>query len=557
MCDFLQQLNKQKDECNIVFVVTIFFIVTSFAYAPFFVDDIIYPKILSFGSIGMLLLLFSKGDMAIYLCGKKLVWSVLALLFYILVRHNGYFSVFVPIILVSVMLLLFFSERKVPNDVVGRASLIVSIGAVIICSAQSFGLMRFYESFLFTGIFDNPSGVSVLMSLCFPFVLEQWFKDRSWTTMVIIVLIVMCVVLIQSRSGILAMLLSSLMVIDINKKVNSKQTVLVLSVGLLLLICLFVLKNNSTMGRFFLYSNTLTLLKKNLFLGYGPWGYETNVMNIQAEYFMKHKLSVYGDLAGEMRHPLCEPLLLLVNYGLVGFFLLLWICSEIYKSWKQRRSVWHCCLAAFVVQSLFTYTMRYPSTWFVVILCLSQIVSGTQGIKVKKFVLPKGIVIVVLLWGSLAIGNDAKYEYQWYRQTKQEEVDLVSLEQMANNWNGNPLFFRSYAEILQNEFLFDRSNNMLERYNQYIIDFNSQIMIADNYYAMGQYKEAMSYYYKASYMCPVRFVPMKGMMRTYRRMDMNEEACQIARDIILKKPKINSFDVELIKSEARKQLWQK
>ena len=35
MCDFLQQLNKQKDECNIVFVVTIFFIVTSFAYAPF------------------------------------------------------------------------------------------------------------------------------------------------------------------------------------------------------------------------------------------------------------------------------------------------------------------------------------------------------------------------------------------------------------------------------------------------------------------------------------------------------------------------------------------
>lgn len=134
MCDFLQQLNKQKDECNIVFVVTIFFIITSFAYAPFFVDDIIYPKILSFGSIGMLLLLFSKGDMAIYLCEKKLVWSVLALLFYILVRHNGYFSVFVPIILVSVMLLLFFSERKVPNDVVGRASLIVSICNYLFCS---------------------------------------------------------------------------------------------------------------------------------------------------------------------------------------------------------------------------------------------------------------------------------------------------------------------------------------------------------------------------------------------------------------------------------------
>lgn len=533
----------------------IFLIAICFVHVPFFTDDVIYPKILTYGCCGAILVILGKGAVIKTTWNNTLIVSVLMLLLYIIIRHLGIPSIFIPTALTSIMLLLFFCNIEVSLNKFYGISFVVAVGMTIVCIVQHFGCMRFDDTLPISGMFDNPTGVSVLLSLLFPFILEGWIKLRKKSAMIGVVLIIACICFLQSRSGVIALLLSSLMLMYMYKRITRKRLLLLLGIGLFFLIYLFVSKSSSTFGRIFIYSNTLSLLKGYMLLGYGPWGYEANAMDMQAAYFMNNGNSIYASLAGESRHPLCEILLLLVNYGLVGFGLLIWVCYEVVKSWNLHHSVYHCCLLSMSIQSFFTYTFCYPSTWLITILCLSQI-ANRQNDSPKSSVLQKWCVVFVMLWSLTMYVKDALFEYKWYKSTLTEEADLQSFERMATHWNGNPHFFHSYAEMLRYEFQFERSNQMLRRYGQYIKDYSSQMMMADNFYAMKNYESALSLYKYAAYMCPVRFMPMRGMMRTYQKMHMDAMATQIAHDIIEKKPKINSIDIELIKYEAKKQIGQ-
>ena len=55
-------------------------------------------------------------------------------------------------------------------------------------------------------------------------------------------------------------------------------------------------------------------------------------------------------------------------------------------------------------------------------------------------------------------------------------------------------------------------------------------------------------------MCPVRFLPLRGMLRTRQKQKVQSEASLIAQTIINKKPKIKSYTVSVIKAEAQNYL---
>lgn len=74
------------------------------------------------------------------------------------------------------------------------------------------------------------------------------------------------------------------------------------------------------------------MIKDNPVTGYGSGGFLANYMNYQAEYFARDTDNKYAMLAGDVKHPFNEYILLVVNYGLIGFllFLLLFIfCGNV------------------------------------------------------------------------------------------------------------------------------------------------------------------------------------------------------------------------------------
>lgn len=65
------------------------------------------------------------------------------------------------------------------------------------------------------------------------------------------------------------------------------------------------------------------MIKDNPVTGYGSGGFLANYMNYQAEYFARDTDNKYAMLAGDVKHPFNEYILLVVNYGLIGFLLFL------------------------------------------------------------------------------------------------------------------------------------------------------------------------------------------------------------------------------------------
>lgn len=57
-------------------------------------------------------------------------------------------------------------------------------------------------------------------------------------------------------------------------------------------------------------------------------------------------------------------------------------------------------------------------------------------------------------------------------------------------------------------------------------------------------------------MVPIRFMPLYGLMQTYMQKGDTVRAQSIAKQIVVKKIKVNSTEVEMIKCEAKKILGQ-
>ena len=55
-------------------------------------------------------------------------------------------------------------------------------------------------------------------------------------------------------------------------------------------------------------------------------------------------------------------------------------------------------------------------------------------------------------------------------------------------------------------------------------------------------------------MCPARFIPLRGLLRTYKKTNDKEKTDSIAHYIINKNPKVKSYTVSIIKAEANKHL---
>lgn len=87
-------------------------------------------------------------------------------------------------------------------------------------------------------------------------------------------------------------------------------------------------------------------------------------------------------------------------------------------------------------------------------------------------------------------------------------------------------------------------------------DYYLQLMIADNYYKLGQYDESIQHFKQAAAMCPVRFMPLYRLTKLYLERGQTEQAQALARQIMNKEVKIPSPTINAIKYEMRQYLEQ-
>lgn len=468
-----------------------------------------------------------------------------------------------PLILLSFILLIVIF-RSLPQSYLSALSPII----ILVCLLQAFwgigqyiGLCYSDTGFIMAGSFDNPAGFAASLTAGLPFCFTLLGHSRYRTILGVFCMTVLsgAIVLSGSRTGIFALVIIYCLYF-ISRYDNLRIHPLKILIGVFLgimavLSILFLLRPESAMGRLFIWRNTLSMIADKPLFGHGPGAFNREYMTYQADYFAQNPDSQFGILADNVAHPFNEFLLLAVEYGLIGFLLLVCIIGVfVYLRPPRMSSPYFLCLLSIAVFSCFSYPLRYAFIGLLIAISF-----GSMRIGNKLWVVKVRWPIVVLGCGliggaTFVLIKDIKFEYTWGKMATQigyTEKQLTEYANLYEHWNGDIYFLYNYGAVLNYEGYYEQSNFIMAHCLGFLNDYDVQLMVGDNYNGLGVSNMALYHYELARSMLPNRFVPLYRMMLLYQDAHETEKSVSIAHEILQKEIKVPSATISLIRNKAQ------
>lgn len=458
---------------------------------------------------------------------------------------------------------------------------------------QYVGWIRDPTGFTMTGAFDNPIGFAATLALMFPAGLYLFLtmnrdnntsstkrnnrKIYRYIEYLIgsgLAVISLAIILSGSRTAMLAVLVSSGLLVVLETKliywikthVAYGEMVVLLCIIILLggtIFGLYQLKEDSANGRLLIWRISADMIIDRPLLGHGQGAFQAKYMDYQAAYFNKHPESPYRQLADNTKHPFNEFILIAVEYGVVGLsFVLLFLFflfRNIVLSNHPLRFICISSLVGFLVISCLSYPLQYVSVWLLVIfyavLTTKTVHFSWQN---RSWALGSKIIVTSLSLIALFLTvRQAQAQIKWSNVASRAlsgEVQTVLPEyrKLYSYFKKNPLYLYNYGAILSLAEEYDRSITILEECKNYFNDYDLQILLARNYKNKANLKKAENTYKYAANMVPNRFWPLYQLVKLYRRQHKIKKAHALARQIIHKKVKVPSVTIASMKSEMGK-----
>ena len=491
-------------------------------------------------------------------------------------------------------------DKRVGFSWVALVMVLATFSQAVYAGLQGMGLQQGHNGFEVVGSFDNPAGVASVLAFSVPFAVYCLRVWRHWAMRVLVgvILAVVCVVLVwsESRAGMLSigvvgigLLIAWFSAFRFNgfqcavfQRVNRRWrglallvvSVVVLTMGIVGGCILYEYKKDSADGRLLIWRCTAEMIANKPLLGHGRGGFEANYMNYQARYFEQHPNSRYAMLADSVNQPFNEYLRLLADYGVVGGMVLVVFAIWVAKAYRRRRDVVALyallTLLSIAVFSLFSYPFRYPHTWIVggvaVWMLWGSAVwswSVRRGLCWLRWWLGNWIVRGVCCMALLCVLGytitQMRAEVAWCRTAHQAmsgnvEEYLPRYQRLMRHLGNNRLFLYNYAAELNVAGQYKESLRMAHECEKRWADYDLQMMMADSYQKLQQYREAEARYRKAAFMCPVKFFPLYKLYQLHVMQGEQEKAQTMARKISEKPVKVYSPEVMSIKHEMEQLL---
>ena len=431
-----------------------------------------------------------------------------------------------------------------------------------------------------TGMFDNPAGLALYLTFPTAYAVETVWRcrgSRRYVFVGMLSLILTTVVLSESRTGVLAFIAATGSSFLIRRPCKCRALKGWLLAVLLVLpsVFLFSQKSESTTGRCFILERTFSLIRKQPFTGYGRGGFRKTYMAEQASYFLTHPDdTTSARLADEVSHPLCEFMIVWIDYGIVGLLLfvaVIGIPCILYFRTRGSNTLHTLCGMQIVVCifSFFSYPFHYPVAWLVVVLTWAAILADGWRLNLKgkrSFVDYSRLVgaglCVLWLSGLAWLIRDGMYDHAWAVASQKSQqgysVAMMSRYRAIYSYKqSDPLFLYDYAMEQCYAGRLEQAAQTTERCSRYMSSYNLELLRGDILRCLHQETQAMMHYRQAHRMCPVRFAPLEGMLSVYAaRKGTCAEGDSLATMIIDKPVKVWSVDIERIKNKASEYLNQ-
>ena len=458
------------------------------------------------------------------------------------------------------------------NIIVFFSAVMISVNLLLsgVCILQYFGIIERGIVFPAISDFDNPAGVAAFLCMTFPFCVPTINRDNGGSPFVssLFVADIFVLFLIGSRTGLIAMSLSMVIYIIYQWRSlgrnNLYAIMFVLALLIVSLLFLFNQKTASNDGRRMILDVCLTMFRDSPWLGWGRHGFASNYMIYQAEYLSSVFDSDLLLLSDNVKHPLCEYVLLLVNYGLIGFgfvmavilvFVRMLVRDDMYKPFVLMIAV------SLAVLSGFSYPFRYPMT----LLSICIVVFFVWNEEIKEFLNTCGrfvgvsaisaILVLMLYWSVPWM----RAQFAWGKVTSSLLSDRSSAKVLKNeiipaidrHLFDNPRYRYSRAVVnYYSGFLEEALTDALAS-SECLSSYDTELLLGDICSALGRYQESEQHYLMASRMCPSKIAPQYCLFKLYELSGEEDAQRRIGNELLNKPVKIMNEKAKAMRLEVR------
>ena len=423
------------------------------------------------------------------------------------------------------------------------------------------------ETFTSLSINGISSCVAFVIPLCLT---VKMFRQYKVLTMMLLGGAIMLVLYLQSRTGILCVSTLLLLYFYYRRRCSGYRSIFLGILFVVFLCYLFIYKYDSSNGRLLIWRCTLGMIWLKPFIGYGSHGFVQNYMNYQADYFSVHPKDEWAILADNAHHPLNEYLLLFVDYGLIGFLIVVAIIFVIVYLFKKRSDNTLCqgafaSIVMILIYSCFSYPLRYPFTWFIMvydIYLLFRVLLNNKNIQIKRSTL--SLLTACVLFMSCCficqtiydIHTQVRWKKLFIRAQYGHGNNLSAFCDLEKDLHNNHLYMFNLASEL---YLHKRTELGLQKAiqcEQLCPSYDISLLKGYMFEELERYQEAIDAYSRAHNMCPARFRPLYQLAMLYYKMKDFRMARHYGIIIQQKAIKIPSVEIDNMIKRINKTIFE-
>lgn len=401
---------------------------------------------------------------------------------------------------------------------------------------------------------ENTVGYSLLLSLACVVLLNNISGINNhkikWLGYAVILLLLLMLVCLRSRTGLIAVLVSLVPMLKVKKYVLF---------FILIFCCFFFInkyKTNSTLGRKFIYYTAVTMITERpsmLLQGGGKGYFERNYMLHQASRLESSDEETCLR-ADNIHHPLNEFLLVLIDYGIVVLVFLLAIIVFVFTKTKSRTL--RSAMLTIGVFSLFSYPLQYPITWITFIIVGANYISNKRSVetlRISTIMINFMISTILLVLSIYSVYNDYIWKKAYDNADLGNHMEAAYLYHKILVWQKhNDSYIYSYVRFLAEMGDYQQAQKMMGYLN--VVDYETEILRGDIYKIQNKYSYSIPHFLLAHKMCPNRFLPLSALYSMYRENHDYKMQRYIGKKILDKHIKVNSKEIESLKNIITKEI---
>lgn len=438
----------------------------------------------------------------------------------------------------------------------------ISYWIVMACFLQSvlFLLQTLYiipkENIFCAGSFDNKSGLAACLAVSIPVGMRKVFsydKNSQKAFFVFKAITLIVLLLIKSRLGIICIIVTALFFI----RAKCIATYLLSLISFFAVT--FLMKTDSSKGRFFIYERTVEMINKYPLTGWGYKGFEKKYMSFQADYLSNNKNTPYANLVDNIHHPMCEFLQVGVDWGVFGLCCLCVVISVIYCKLRKLQDDGEAttCFVVVLIYSMFSYSLHFPFTWIVIAYSIVPTIKLTKKLRLPICIISSIFSFIILICTIKEIHSD----YKWWHLAQKtffavSTKDLKEYKTLYLEKNKSPYFLFNYSAVLYRIGNYEKAYEMAKKCFDVFNDYEVCLYIGSICEKLYNYEESLYWYKLAHNMIPSRIVPLYREFCIYRDLNNTYKAIDMANKITLFNPKVINTKVENIKYDVANYLKQ-